>query len=224
MFVSVRNRRQQCCWCGSTEHWPSKCIKRCVETDRVESVLGRTEALSTTQPRSNVSAFTSGQNTIRVEATEELARRKRYQRKTEKAQAEIERKKKRESREMENEAQDIVIERSKRGTNKSKMKRRHGLTNEDFGRNEFKQNEIVIKITGERPNAVRAIDIQIVLTAAQGQVVKGQKRGFRSQRVNNRHERYEENIGPIMGTPKKNKNKEETLKSILKNYFTKRMQ
>ena len=57
------------------------------------------------------------------------------------------------------------------------MESRHVLTEEDFvGGEEHQENEIVIKILGERQYACKATDIQAVLTAELGPTQEGQKR------------------------------------------------
>ena len=61
-FVVIRNRRQQCCWCNITEHWPYKYSKRGGEKDKVESVLERREVQNTAHPRNYVSALSGGES------------------------------------------------------------------------------------------------------------------------------------------------------------------
>ena len=64
-FVAIRNRRQQCCWCNITKHWPYKGSKRGGgggEKDKAESVLERREVQNTAHPRSYVSALSGGES------------------------------------------------------------------------------------------------------------------------------------------------------------------
>ncbi|KAK3759739.1 hypothetical protein RRG08_057105 [Elysia crispata] len=59
------------------------------------------------------------------------------------------------------------------------MERRHALTEDDFeGGKEFDQDEEVIKITGEKPNGTRAVEIQTILTAELGPEKEGIKRNI----------------------------------------------
>ncbi|KAK3732794.1 hypothetical protein RRG08_049950 [Elysia crispata] len=59
------------------------------------------------------------------------------------------------------------------------MERRHVLTEDDFeGGKEYEQDEVVIKITGERPNGTRAVEIQTVLTAELGPEKDGMGRSI----------------------------------------------
>ncbi|KAK3740345.1 hypothetical protein RRG08_004284 [Elysia crispata] len=49
------------------------------------------------------------------------------------------------------------------------MERRHVLTEDDFeGWKDFEQDDVVIKITGEKPTGTRAVEIQTILTAELG--------------------------------------------------------
>ena len=57
------------------------------------------------------------------------------------------------------------------------MERRHVLTEDDFeGGKEYEQDEVVIKITGEKPNGTKAVEIQTILTAELGPEKDGIKR------------------------------------------------
>ena len=128
------------------------------------------------------------------------------------------------------------------------MERRHVLTEDDFeGGKEYEQDEVVIKITGERPNGTRAVEIQTVLTAELGPEKDGMGRSIyrlqeptkwffvatreEARKLNNKNIRFgnrnfqfikreEEMIDlRLLWVPPKTK--QETIKKILKCYFEK---
>ena len=81
-FVVIRNRRQQCCWCYITEHWPYKCSNRGGEKDKVESVLERREVQNSSPEKLCERALRRREYRRRQGITEKLTTQRRHEKLT----------------------------------------------------------------------------------------------------------------------------------------------